>query len=332
MAKNLQKTQKENNLSLTSELKKYFFNIEMETGTGKTYVYLKTIFELHKKYKFTKFIILVPSIAIREGVIKNLEITEKHFKESYTNQCKYFLYKSSKPNEVISFARESNLNIMVINIQAINTEDRVIKESRDKALGFSLLEYIKAVQPILIIDEPQSVDNTEKARKSIDDLNPLLEFRYSATHRNNQNIIYKLDPIQAYEQNLVKKIEVASVIDKENFNQAYIKLLDTNNDKGWKAKLEIEEQLKTGFRKKQIWCKKGDELFQKSNQREIYQGYKITEISCEKDNEKVVFSNGKQVTYNNALQSNKDAIMQTQIAETIRLHLKKEKKPIPKRN
>ena len=326
LAKNLQKTQKENNLSLTSELKKYFFNIEMETGTGKTYVYLKTIFELHKKYKFTKFIILVPSIAIREGVIKNLEITEKHFKESYTNQCKYFLYKSSKPNEVISFARESNLNIMVINIQAINTEDRVIKESRDKALGFSLLEYIKAVQPILIIDEPQSVDNTEKARKSIDDLNPLLEFRYSATHRNNQNIIYKLDPIQAYEQNLVKKIEVASVIDKENFNQAYIKLLDTNNDKGWKAKLEIEEQLKTGFRKKQIWCKKGDELFQKSNQREIYQGYKITEISCEKDNEKVVFSNGKQVTYNNALQSNKDAIMQTQIAETIRLHLKKEKK------
>ena len=227
LAKNLQKTQKENNLSLTSELKKYFFNVEMETGTGKTYVYLKTIFELHKKYKFTKFIILVPSIAIREGVIKNLEITEKHFKESYTNQCKYFLYKSSKPNEVISFARESNLNIMVINIQAINTEDRVIKESRDKALGFSLLEYIKAVQPILIIDEPQSVDNTEKARKSIDDLNPLLEFRYSATHRNNQNIIYKLDPIQAYEQNLVKKIEV---IDKENFNQAYIKLLDTRFD------------------------------------------------------------------------------------------------------
>ncbi len=325
LIKNLQKIQKENNLPTTEVLEKYFFNIEMETGTGKTYVYLKTIFELNQRYKFTKFIILVPSIAIREGVIKNLEITAEHFKELYTNQYKYFLYKSSKPNEVISFARESNLNIMVINIQAINTEDRVIKESRDKALGFSLLEYIRAIQPILIIDEPQSVDNTEKARKSIDDLNPLLEFRYSATHRNNQNIIYKLDPIQAYRQNLVKKIEVASVIDKENFNQAYIKLIDTNNDKGIKAKLEIEEQLKEGFRKKQIWCKNGDDLFQKSKAREIYQGYKITDISCEKDNEKVGFSNGKRVDYQNPLQKNKDVIMRTQIAETIRLHLKKEK-------
>src|SRR4030042_1926883 len=196
------------------------FSVEMETGTGKTYVYLRTIFELSRRYGFQKFIIVVPSVAIREGVLKNIEITAEHFRALYNNlPFEPFVYDAKKVNRLRQFAVSNTLQILVINIDAfrknfMGTEEEqksnVIYKERDKLSGRQPIEFVQAARPIVIIDEPQSVDSTEKAQEAIKALNPLCTLRHSATHRNPYNLVYRLDPVRAFELKLVKQIVVAS--------------------------------------------------------------------------------------------------------------------------
>ncbi|MBM6939837.1 DEAD/DEAH box helicase family protein, partial [Pseudoflavonifractor phocaeensis] len=160
------------------------FCIEMETGTGKTYVYTKTIFELNRKYGFTKFVIVVPSVAIREGVYKSFEITKEHFGLQYDNvPCRYFIYNSAKLSDVRQFATSSNIEVMIINIDAFKKAENIINQAQDRLGGETAMGFIQNTHPIVIIDEPQSVDNTPKAKEAIATLNPLCVLRYSATHR-----------------------------------------------------------------------------------------------------------------------------------------------------
>ena len=231
------------------------FSVEMETGTGKTYVYLRTIFELNSKYGFKKFIIVVPSVAIREGALKNLEITAEHFKALYNNIAyEYFVYDSKKANRLRQFATSNQLQIMVINIDAFrkdfsDSEDdkksNVIFKESDKLSGRKPIEFIQSTNSFVIIDEPQSVDNTPRAQEAIKSLNPACIFRFSATHKNLYNLVYKLDPVSAYKLRLVKQIVVASVMGANAQNDAYIKLLEVDNKKGIRAKIRIQVQGKS---------------------------------------------------------------------------------------
>lgn len=180
LAENMHAVQKRNSLPLTDKADSHQFCIEMETGTGKTYVYTKTIFELNRKYGFTKFIIVVPSVAIREGVYKSFEVTKEHFGLQYDNvPCRYFIYNSAKLSDVRQFATSSNIEIMIINIDAFKKAENVINQAQDKLGGDSAMRYIQDTHPIVIIDEPQSVDNTPKSKEAIASLNPLCVLRYT---------------------------------------------------------------------------------------------------------------------------------------------------------
>ena len=239
--KNLQEVQLRNGLPQTETISpsEYNFSIEMETGTGKTYVYLRTILELHMNYGFTKFIIVVPSIAIKEGVYKTLQITEEHFKSLYANTIyEYFIYDSSKLEQVRNFAVNDNVQIMVINIDAFRrsftditkeSKANIIHRPNDKLNGMKPIELIRETHPFVIIDEPQSVDTTPKAKEAIISLNPLCIFRYSATHIEKHNLVYKLDAVDAFNLGLVKQIEVAGFESRDYHNKAYLKLLSVNN-------------------------------------------------------------------------------------------------------
>ncbi|MBK7575524.1 MAG: DEAD/DEAH box helicase family protein [Elusimicrobia bacterium] len=205
----------------------------METGTGKTYVYLRTIFELSQRYGFQKFIIVVPSVAIREGVLKNIEITGEHFKAIYNNlPFEHLVYDARRINKLRQFAVSNALQILLINIDAFRKKfagtdeekkSNVIYKESDRLSGRQPIEFIQAARPIVIIDEPQSVDNTEKAQDAIRALNPLCTLRYSATHRNPYNLIYRLDPIRAFELKLVKQIVVANAAPEGASNDAFVR-------------------------------------------------------------------------------------------------------------
>ena len=239
---NLQAVQLKNGLPQSVRLKsnQYDFDVEMETGTGKTYVYLRTIFELYKNYGFSKFIIVVPSLAIKEGVFKSLQITGEHFKNIYENTMyEYFVYDSEKLDQVRSFALNDFISIMVINIDAFrrsftNTEKEskanIIHRPNDKLNGMKPIELIQETHPFVIIDEPQSVDTTPKSKEAIRSLNPLCTLRYSATHVDKHHLVYKLDAVDSYELGLVKQIEVAGFESKNYHNRAYLKLLSVDSN------------------------------------------------------------------------------------------------------
>ena len=217
---NMQAVQKRNSLPQTDTLAGNQFSIEMETGTGKTFVYTKTIFELHRQYGFTKFIIVVPSIAIREGVYKSLQITQEHFATLYNNPpCRYFIYNSSKLSDIRQFAVSSNIEIMIINIDAFRKAENVINQQNDRLNGEAAIRYIQCTNPIVIIDEPQSVDSTQKAKDAIASLHPLCVLRYSATHREKVNLLYRLTPVDACQMGLVKQICVSSNHEAGGFNR-----------------------------------------------------------------------------------------------------------------
>ena len=200
----------------------------METGTGKTYVYLRTILELHKKYGLSKFIIVVPSVAVKEGVMKTLDITKGHFEELYNSMpYTYFEYNSKKINKVRSFVFSSHLQIMVMNVQAFNTDDRIINQERDSNNGERLIDLLEKVSPVLILDEPQVGMDTANTRSRRKKLNPLFTLRYSATHKVLKNLIHRLSPYDAYNQSLVKKIEVFSIQTAVMFPTCYTVKIET---------------------------------------------------------------------------------------------------------
>ena len=337
---NLQAIQLRNGLAQTKALKtgKYDFDVEMETGTGKTYVYLRTIFEIHKNFGFAKFIIVVPSIAIKEGVYKSLEITNEHFKGLYDNTVyNYFFYDSSKLEQVRSFAVSDDIEIMVINIDAFRKsfEDpdkenkaNIIHRANDKLNGMKPIELINETRPFVIIDEPQSVDTTPKSKEAIKSLNPLCTLRYSATHVEKHNLVYKLDAVDSYDLEIVKQVEVAGFETKDYHNNAYMKLISVNNKKSpITATVELDAKDKKGIvKRKPVIIKRGDDLYEKSLGRDMYEGYIINEIYCEAGNEYVSFTSKEDILRIGKTTGDIDdiAIKEQQIRKTIEEHLDKE--------
>lgn len=333
---NMHAVQKQNKLPMT-ELRaaegnggvasRYQFCIEMETGTGKTYVYIKTIFELNRKYGFTKFIIVVPSVAIREGVYKSFEITKEHFGLQYDNvPCRYFIYNSAKLSDVRQFATSANIEIMIINIDAFKKAENIINQAQDKLNGETAMRYIQDTNPIVIIDEPQSVDNTAKAKEAIASLNPLCVLRYSATHREKINLLYRLTPVDAYQMGLVKQISVSSNQVSGGFNQPYVRLVSVSNDKGFRAKVEMDVRGKDGkVSRRTVTVKPGDDLFLLSGERELYEGYSIAGIDCTPEYEHIEFGNTEEVALGKALGDiDENIVKRAQIRRTIEAHLDKE--------
>lgn len=322
------------------------FSVEMETGTGKTYVYLRTIFEINRKFGFHKFIIVVPSVAIREGVLSSINMMAEHFKGLFDNvPFDHFVYNSKDLSKVRQFAAGNEIQIMIINIQAFQkdagdvedyarlTEDQrkklnIIHQEQDRMSGRRPIEYVRATRPIVIIDEPQSVDNTPKSRKAVKTLHPLLCLRYSATHIHPYNLLYNLDPIRAYDLRLVKQIEVASIRSDPNFNQTFIRLDSIGYAKTAKiphAKATIHEDTKTGPKEKKITLKHGTDISQQTN-RSGYDGYIVTNISAEPGFEHVAFANGKMLQIRQEEGGMGEEIVREQIFQAVEEHFKKEKK------
>lgn len=341
--KNVHRVQEANAIEKVAAFAGREFSVEMETGTGKTYVYLRTIFELNKTFGFKKFIIVVPSVAIREGVLKSIDMMKEHFQTLYDKApFDHFVYDSKRLGKVRQFASSNQIQIMVINIQSFQkdvadkdladmTEDElkklnVINRENDRMSGRRPIEFIQAANPIVIIDEPQSVDTTEKSRKAIGNLNPMVTLRYSATHKNPYNLVYKLDPIRAYDLRLVKRIEVASVRSDDNFNDAYVKLIATDNTNGIRARVEIHKEGKAGPKATKIWVKQSDDLFVKSDEREAYRnGYIVQNIDCTPGSEYVEFNQGRFLELGQETGGLADDIMKAQVHETVEQHLKKER-------
>ncbi|MDA8091815.1 MAG: DEAD/DEAH box helicase family protein [Nitrospiraceae bacterium] len=310
------------------------FSIEMETGTGKTYVYLRTIFELHKLYGFKKFIIVVPSVAIREGVTTSIKLMRDHFKGLYNNVAfDDFVYQSKDLSRVRQFAVNNEVQIMVINIQAFQKDaektGNVIHQEQDKMSGRRPIEYVQDTNPILIIDEPQSVDNTPKSQKAISNLNPLFALRYSATHINPYNLLYQLDPIRAYDMRIVKQIEVVDASAGQDFNQTMVRLDAVGywpkTAKTPQAKVTIFEDTPNGPREKQLKVKHGADLAQQTN-RPDYEGYLITNINAEPGNEYIQFQNGAEIELAQESGGMNDERLKSQLRQTIEQHFAKEKK------
>jgi len=338
--KNLQQVQLRNGLPQTKTLKagNYDFDVEMETGTGKTYVYLRTILELHKNYGFSKFIIVVPSIAIKEGVYKSLQITEEHLKRLYDNTIyNYFVYDSGNLEQVRSFAVSNNIEIMVINIDAFRrsfsdptkeSKANIIHRTNDRLNGMKPIELIQETRPFVIIDEPQSVDTTPKSKEAIKSLNPLCTLRYSATHVEKHNLVYKLDAVDSYNLGLVKQIEVAGFATKDYHNNAYLNLLSVNNKKTpITARIEMDVKDNKGeVKRTPVTVKRGDDLYDKSKGRDVYEGYIISEIYCEEGNEYVAFTSKPDILRIGKPIGDVDdlAVKEQQIRKTIEEHLNKE--------
>lgn len=311
------------------------FSVEMETGTGKTYVYLRTVFELAHRYGFRKFIIVVPSVAIREGVLKNIDITAEHFRSLYNNMpLEHFVYDPKKVNRLRQFATSNTLQILVINIDSFRKnftgteaeqKSNVIYKESDQLSGHQPIEFVQAARPIVIIDEPQSVDSTDKAQEAIKALNPLCTLRYSATHKNPYNVVYRLDPVRAFELRLVKQIVVASVTAEGAQNDAFVRVEAIDNKKGIKAKLRIHAQGANGPVEKTVTATNGADLFQLSAQRHVYaQGFTVTEISAEPGNEYVRFGSGLTLGLGQEHGGAQTDIWRAQIRHTLKRHLEKE--------
>ena len=327
--KNVREIQLKNGLPPSKIIKpgEYDFDIEMETGTGKTYVFLRTIFELNKQYGFTKFIIVVPSVAIKEGIVKSIDIMTDHFKELYDNVIfKSLEYKSKNLDVLRDFVISDNIRIMVMTVQSFNKDTNVINKEHEKTNGLKPLQFIQETNPIVIIDEPQSTTNTDKANDAINSLNPICTLRYSATHSKINNLMFRLDAIDAYERQLVKQIEVASVISKENNNDAYMKLLSVDNSKSpITAKIELDVNKKGKIKREVVTVKVTDCLGDFYSGREIYKDYIVSEISCREGNEFISFSTKPPLKLGEVRGNiDDDTIKKLQIRKTIEEHLDKE--------
>lgn len=247
---------------------------------------------------------MVPSVAIREGVLKNIEITKEHFQALYDNMpLEHFEYDARRVNRLRHFATANTLQILIINIDAFRKnftgteaeqKSNVIYKESDKLSGRQPIEFVQAARPIVIIDEPQSVDSTEKAQEAIKALNPLCTLRYSATHRNPYNLVYRLDPVRAFELRLVKQIVVASAVGEGGANDAFVGVADITHKPSIRAKLRIHVQSNEGPKLKTVNVRGGEDLFARSNEREAYrQGWSIAEIDATPDAEFIRFSNGR---------------------------------------
>lgn len=323
LLENLQAVQERNELAPSEKLEGFNFTVEMETGTGKTYVYLRTLLELYGRYGFKKFIIVVPSVAIREGVLKSLELMREHFAALYDN-LKYdaFVYDAKRLSRIRNFSINNNLQIMIMNIDAFNKDTNVIRRHEDTLSGRRPLDFIQETNPIVIMDEPQNMES-ERAKEAIASLEPLCTLRYSATHRNLYNLVYRLDPVKAYDLRLVKMIEVASVVEDAAYNKPYISVkgFKTSTKKPPTAQLELDVQQADGPKRKVVTVKGDGDLFDATG-RDLYRGYRVSEINA--GDEHVSFGNGVTVSLGETHGNNRDEIMRAQVRETVKEHFDKE--------
>ena len=331
---NLKEIQLRNGLPPSEGLASGDFTVEMETGTGKTYVYLRTIFELNKHYGFTKFVIVVPSVAIKEGVYKTLQITEEHFKNLYSGQTfEYFLYDSSKLGQVRNFATSPTIQIMVVTVGAINKKDinNLYKYSENMS-GKAPIDLIRETQPIIIVDEPQSVDGGLQGRgkQALDAMKPLCTLRYSATHVDKHHMVYRLDAVDAYERKLVKQIEVASVYIEGAHNKVYLRFLSASNARGVvTAKVEIDVLQGKYVQRKEVTVQDGDDLAELTG-RALYKDCRIGEIRAASDASLLEIKTPGSETFLKVGKAigdvDADAIKKLMIRRTIHEHLEKEKR------
>lgn len=323
---NLKNIQTQNQLSLSDKLDNLYFSVEMETGTGKTFVYLNTIFELYQRYGWRKFIIVVPSVAIREGVLQTLNSTKAYFKDEFNSPIYHYgEYSGQKTNMLKHFSTSTNIEILVMNIQSFEKESNIINQQRENGV---LMELIQATNPIIIIDEPQNI-SSDKRKNAIENLNPLFAVGYSATHKEIINKVYSLNPVQAFEKNLVKQIVVNSVVSQDK-NNAFIELKEVINKGGLKAKILIDVNENKELKRKAVTVTTNDknhDLYKLSKQNPNYQGFMVTGIDLE--NKIVRFSNGIEIACGVNLDYLKDDMMKQQIHATIKTHLQREKQLNP---
>ncbi len=333
----LKDIQLRNGLPPSEALESGNFTVEMETGTGKTYVYLRTIFELNKRYDFTKFVIVVPSVAIKEGVYKSLQMTEDHFRALYSGTpFEYFLYDSGRLGQVRNFATSPQIQIMVVTVGAINKRDinNLYKDS-EKTGGEKPIDLIKATRPILIVDEPQSVDGglVGRGKEALGAMNPLCTLRYSATHVDRHHMVYRLDAVDAYERKLVKQIEVASATVQDAHNRPYVQLISTSNKRGViSARVTLDVEMFGRVRRQEKTVQDGDDLEQETG-RAVYRDCRIGEIRVEKGSACVELRvpGGEHYLQEGQAWGDVDAsaIQRQMIRRTIREHLDKEKRLRP---
>jgi len=308
------------------------FTVEMETGTGKTYVYLRTLFELNKRYGFSKFVIVVPSVAIKEGVYKTLQTTEEHFKGLYAGvPFDYFLYDSGKLGQVRNFATSPHVQIMVMTVGAINKRDvnNLYKDS-EKTGGEKPIDLIKATRPMIIVDEPQSVDGGLEGRgkEALAAMNPLCTLRYSATHVDKHHMVYRLDAVDAYERRLVKQIEVASATVEGAFNTPFVRFIKAESKRGSiSATIELDVATPAGVRRQEVQVQDGDDLEQLAR-RPLYADFRIGEISTAKNGQfmELRYPGGELFLQQGQAHGGVDALalQREMIRRTIREHMDKE--------
>jgi type III restriction enzyme len=339
LLQNIRQVQKQLNILPQQQIErlnnKPCFTVEMETGTGKTYTYIKTMYELNIKYGWSKFIIVVPSIAIREGVYKSFQITAEHFKEDYGKQCRFFIYNSSRLNELEQYATDPNINVMIINTQAFNSrgEDaRRIDMKLDSFQSRKPIDVIAAVNPIVIIDEPQSVIGTDRAanvtRQSVQKFNPLFYINYSATHRENFNMVYRLDAVDAYQKQLVKKISVKGISVKGTTATTaflYLQKINVYPGKRPDCVLQFDYIGNTSLTKKTLKCGQGDNIYALSGEIEAYRnGYTISNINANTGT--IEFTGGLILSEGEIVGAGSENDMRrVQIRETILSHIEKER-------
>ncbi len=322
---NLKEVQKTNRLQLSEELSDLQFCVEMETGTGKTFVFIKTIFELNKQYGFTKFVIVVPSIAIREGINKSFELMHEFFQKEYDNvKYNHFIFDSSK-KQARGFAVSTDIEIMIINVDAFKKDTNLFNRGPEDNIHEAPRAYISETNPIIIIDEPQSTVNTDKAKAAIESLNPLMVLRYSATHREKINTIYKLTPVDAYQRNLVKQIVKGSNQMEADYNVPYIKLFDVDSAKGFRAKIELDFKGENGkVERKAKWAKAGRTCSCLAVSVSSMRGLSF-DVDCTKSFEKIILSSGYEVGLGKAIGHIDETVFKkAQIRRTIEKHLEKE--------
>lgn len=326
LLQNLQAVQDRNGLEVVGELAggALDFDIEMETGTGKTYVYLRTIFELAQKYNFRKFIILVPSTPIKEGVTTSIKLMTKHFQELYAQPFDATVYSGSTAEEVQPFATSTSVQIMVMSIQALRGDktSRVIHQARDKLNGLRPIDYLKATRPVVILDEPQNMEKP-LSQNAIGELDPLCTLRYSATHGKIRNVVYRLDPVDAHDLGLVKQIVVAEAIQQGADASPFVKLESVRNDKGFVARMElaVRKESDGSINRKILAIKNGQDLAL-ATRNSAYEGWRINELSIEPESVEL-FPYGL-LQAGEVIGGSSETIYREMIRETIREHFRKD--------
>lgn len=328
---NLQAVQDRNGLEVLGALvgDALDFDVEMETGTGKTYVYLRTIFELAKAYNFTKFVILVPSVAIKEGVTTSIKDMRQHFHELYPAEpFDFWVYSGKSAEEVQGFATSTNVQIMVMTIDSIrgDANNRIMHQTRDKLNGLRPIDYLKATRPIVIMDEPQNMES-QLSQSSIGELDPIATLRFSATHRKQRNVVYRLDPVDAHDHGLVKQIVVAEVSQRGSDAAPYIRVVEVRRDP-WEAKLELAVRAADGSLTRRVMKAKQDQELSNLANNPAYEGWWITELSIEPQyielNKHGLLQEGEEIG------GHTESIYREMIRETIREHFRKQTMLAPK--